>query len=46
MEKNIKGFIRDCLLFRTDDREFKKIGIITWINIIISISAIIYYQQL
>ena len=26
MVKNIKGFIHDCLLFRTDDKEFKKIG--------------------
>lgn len=24
MRKNLLGFIHECLLFRTDDREFKK----------------------
>lgn len=46
MTKLITGFINDCLLFRTDDREFKKIGIAMWVNIAICIAAIIYYESL
>lgn len=46
MIKLITGFINDCLLFRTDDREFKKIGIAMWVNIAICIAAIIYYESL
>ena len=46
MTKLITGIINDCLLFRTDDREFKKIGIAMWVNIAICITAIIYYESL
>lgn len=40
MRKNLLGFINECLLFRTDDIEFKKIGILMWVNIAICIAAI------
>jgi len=46
MLKNLLGFINECLLFRTDVTEFKKIGIATWFFIIICISVAIYYESL
>lgn len=31
--KNIKGFVSECLLFQTDLKEFKILGLSTWILI-------------
>ena len=33
MRKNLLGFINECLLFRTDVTEFKRLGVAIWINI-------------
>jgi len=46
MTKLITGFITECLLFRTDDIEFKKIGIAMWVNIILCTVAILWYQRI
>lgn len=46
MIKLILGFINECLLFRTDVTEFKRLGVAIWINISICIAAAIYYETL
>lgn len=44
MKKILLGYINECLLFRTDDAEFKKLGALTWLHIIICLTAIIYFN--
>ena len=44
MIKSIKGFINECLLFKSDDLEINKIGVIIWANILLCTACIIYYQ--
>lgn len=46
MRKNLLGFINECLLFRTNVTEFKRLGVAIWVNIAICIAAIIYYESL
>jgi hypothetical protein len=43
MLKNIKEFINECLLFRSDDLEINKIGVLFWAYILICIACIIDY---